>query len=232
MFLIGTTTSISTKGVSDYDPWCDFDDDGDIDIYDIVEIAGRYGTAGTPVNKTALLYNISNTFSELLSIIDSLNTTVIELENTVNYLNTTVIYLNETIICLNASQSALIYSDSSASSTSSETWTVMKSWIMPANTTSGGILICWNARMSGSPHLAGGMTAQCRLAVNGTVKAYASASFNYGSGSNSWGIPDTSKMYFVDAMEIDFTQDVTISVEGIKYNCNSVICDYLYIINF
>ncbi len=73
MFLIGTTTSISTKGVHDYDPWCDFDDDGDIDIYDIVDIAGRYGTTGTPINKTALLYNVNDTFTELLSRIDSLN---------------------------------------------------------------------------------------------------------------------------------------------------------------
>jgi len=29
-----------------YDAWYDFDDDGDIDIYDIVDIAGRYGTTG------------------------------------------------------------------------------------------------------------------------------------------------------------------------------------------
>jgi len=101
MFLIGTTTSVSTKDVHDYDPWYDFDDDGDIDIFDIVKIAGRYGTTGTPVNKTALLYNVSETFAELLSIIENLNTTIVELENTVNYLNNTVNYMNSTINYLN-----------------------------------------------------------------------------------------------------------------------------------
>ena len=41
-----------------YDAWYDFDDDGDIDIYDIVDIAGRYGTTGTPINKTELILNL------------------------------------------------------------------------------------------------------------------------------------------------------------------------------
>jgi hypothetical protein len=34
----------SSQGV--YDPWSDLDADGDIDIYDIVHIAGAYGTTG------------------------------------------------------------------------------------------------------------------------------------------------------------------------------------------
>ncbi len=78
-----------------YDPWVDHDHDGDIDIYDVVYLCARYGSKGTPINTTALLL-------ELLSKIDSLNTTVIELENTINYLNTTVINLNETVIYLNS----------------------------------------------------------------------------------------------------------------------------------
>jgi hypothetical protein len=38
----------------EYSPWGDLDDDGAINIYDIVWLAGRYGTTGTPMNKTAL----------------------------------------------------------------------------------------------------------------------------------------------------------------------------------
>ena len=38
---------VGTTAVNEYDPWADLDDDGDIDIYDIVDIAGRYGTTGT-----------------------------------------------------------------------------------------------------------------------------------------------------------------------------------------
>ena len=39
-FVIQMTSS------SRYDPWADLDEDGDVDIYDIVDIAGRYGTKG------------------------------------------------------------------------------------------------------------------------------------------------------------------------------------------
>ena len=66
LFLIGVTAS-------EYDPWYDFDDDGDIDIFDIVDIAARYGTTGAPINKTELLL-------ELQARIDTLNATVISLK--------------------------------------------------------------------------------------------------------------------------------------------------------
>jgi len=69
MFLfVGVTSS------TPYDAWYDFDDDGDIDIYDIVDIAGRYGTTGMPINKTELLL-------ELQARMDALNATVTALAN-------------------------------------------------------------------------------------------------------------------------------------------------------
>lgn len=71
MFLIGTTTSISTKGAHDYDPWCDLDDDGDIDIFDIVDIAGRYGSSGKPFNKTAALIELQAKVSVLEATISA-----------------------------------------------------------------------------------------------------------------------------------------------------------------
>lgn len=70
---VGVTSS------TPYDPWYDFDDDGDIDIYDIVDIAGRYGTTGTPINKTELLL-------EMQAKIEELNATVIDLEQRVSVL--------------------------------------------------------------------------------------------------------------------------------------------------
>jgi hypothetical protein len=42
-FLVQVTSS---QGV--YDPWCDQDSDGDIDIFDIVPAAAAYGTTGDP----------------------------------------------------------------------------------------------------------------------------------------------------------------------------------------
>jgi hypothetical protein len=53
--LVEATTNTYSKTTSSYDPRCDFDYDGDIDIFDIVYIAGRYGTTETPINDTPLL---------------------------------------------------------------------------------------------------------------------------------------------------------------------------------
>ena len=55
ILLASTFLLSATAETSPYDPWYDFDDDGDIDIFDTVDFAGRYGTTGVPINKTALL---------------------------------------------------------------------------------------------------------------------------------------------------------------------------------
>jgi hypothetical protein len=56
-----------------YDPWFDLNDDGVIDILDVVTVTSIYGSKGTPINKTALLL-------ELLSKIDNLEERVEMLE--------------------------------------------------------------------------------------------------------------------------------------------------------
>jgi hypothetical protein len=56
-----------------YDPWLDLNDDGTIDSTDLGILGAVWGTAGEPINKTALLL-------ELLSRIDTLNATVMELK--------------------------------------------------------------------------------------------------------------------------------------------------------
>lgn len=88
-FVAVSTSEFPSDPPGTYSPWADLDDDGDIDIFDIVWMAGRYGTTGTPINKTQLLL-------DLLLKIDQLNTTIIEQQNTINLLNETVIYLNNT----------------------------------------------------------------------------------------------------------------------------------------
>jgi hypothetical protein len=71
-----------------YDPWADINDNGKIDGTDITYICRLFGTAGDPINKTALLYNVNATLTELLSRIDQLNMTLIELQSKVNTLET------------------------------------------------------------------------------------------------------------------------------------------------
>ena len=50
--LVGVTSS------AEYDPWVDGNDDGIIDIVDIVNLAIRFGEEGTPINKTELLLDL------------------------------------------------------------------------------------------------------------------------------------------------------------------------------
>jgi len=54
-----------------YDPWYDFNSNGEIDIFDIVDIAGRYGTTGTPINTTELLLELQARIDELEVIVAS-----------------------------------------------------------------------------------------------------------------------------------------------------------------
>jgi len=123
--LVGVTMSdFPTDPDGEYSPWVDLNDDGIVDIFDVVWLASRYSTAGTPLNKTALLYNVSDTFNLLLSMIDDMNTTIVNMNvsdtfnlllsmiddmnttivnmgTTINHLNDTVNYLNNTCILLN-----------------------------------------------------------------------------------------------------------------------------------
>lgn len=54
------TVEEGEPSVSDYDPWCDINDDGKIDIKDIASVALKFGTTGTPINKTGLLLELQS----------------------------------------------------------------------------------------------------------------------------------------------------------------------------
>jgi hypothetical protein len=94
LFMIAPTRSQSTTGI-EYDPWADINDDGKIDMRDIRFVAKLFGTYGDPINKTALLYEVNATFTELLSRIDSLNSSLLNLEA---YLNTRIVTLNSSLV--------------------------------------------------------------------------------------------------------------------------------------
>jgi hypothetical protein len=81
-----STRSSTISSSSEYDPWRDLNDNGKIDIYDVVELCSSYGTTGTPINKTALLYNLNATYTELLSQINSLNVSLVNLQKRVDEL--------------------------------------------------------------------------------------------------------------------------------------------------
>jgi hypothetical protein len=104
MFMVLPTRS--QTGMGEYDPWVDLNDDGEIDLYDAINLANHFNTLGTPVNKTELLINVSDTFARLLSRIDVLNGSISKLENDLNELNATdLMMINDLRASLTALQS-------------------------------------------------------------------------------------------------------------------------------
>jgi len=100
-FLVNTTASSYETASVEHDPWIDLNDDGSIDLYDAVVLLTRFGSKGTPINKTQLLLELLEKIENLNATIIELNNTITEQQNTINVLNTTVTYLNETVVYLN-----------------------------------------------------------------------------------------------------------------------------------
>jgi hypothetical protein len=48
-----------------YDPWIDYNDDGKINLQDLVLLANSYGTSGAPINKTAIILDLQSRVSAL-----------------------------------------------------------------------------------------------------------------------------------------------------------------------
>jgi hypothetical protein len=76
-FCLTATLLIGVTSSADYDPWVDVNDDGIIDIVDLVNVAIRFGEEGTLINKTALLLNLQKK-------VDSLNSSLIELQSEID----------------------------------------------------------------------------------------------------------------------------------------------------
>lgn len=86
LFMVKPTIS---QSANEYDPWTDLNDDGKIDIFDLVKIALAFGTEGDPIDKTALLIEVNATFANLQSRMDALNSSLLDLWDAVNGLNYT-----------------------------------------------------------------------------------------------------------------------------------------------
>ena len=56
LFYVGVTSSIGV-----YDPWADYDQDGDVDIFDVVPIGDAYGTEGDSTRNVTVTICLSIT---------------------------------------------------------------------------------------------------------------------------------------------------------------------------
>lgn len=112
----------STLGTGEYDPWLDSNDDGKINILECIVLSGAFGTTGTPINKTELLYNINDTLATLLSKIDSLNQTIQLLETRIIDLEYDFSLLNPYIVSYNST-----YNATGAGTTETLSWVDMPS---------------------------------------------------------------------------------------------------------
>jgi hypothetical protein len=70
---------IRSGGVSKYDPWLDTDDNGRINMGDVVNVLDAFGSTGTPLEKAAILYdsgwlNITDKAGQYFNITHNLNT--------------------------------------------------------------------------------------------------------------------------------------------------------------
>jgi hypothetical protein len=55
LFMMATTRS--SPGMGEYNPWADINDDGIIDVFDAVILAGSAGATGTPLTKASIQYD-------------------------------------------------------------------------------------------------------------------------------------------------------------------------------
>jgi hypothetical protein len=88
VFLASTWLVSLTSSAGVYNPWYDLDDNGKIDIFDVVRMAGSYGTSGEPSEAKAALefdsgwINITDQRGQSLNVTHGLNSTDIMVDVT------------------------------------------------------------------------------------------------------------------------------------------------------
>ncbi len=75
-----TSSQTQTGDEPEYDPWCDINDDGKINIYDVVKVCARYGAKGTPIIKASITndtgwLDITDKAGQYFNITHNLNST-------------------------------------------------------------------------------------------------------------------------------------------------------------
>ena len=109
--MIVTTRSVGTDSIN-WNIWADINFDGMVDIYDAIHLANAYGSSGDSINKTALLLECNATYASLMSRMDYLNASFIDLLAAVEGMNATNLMplineLNSSLLGLQSDVTAL-----------------------------------------------------------------------------------------------------------------------------
>lgn len=85
-----------TTSQVEYDHWRDLNDDGVINIYDVVYLTSIYGAKGTPINKTQLLLEVLEKMESLNASLLALEAIIAEQQARISELETEIAILNAT----------------------------------------------------------------------------------------------------------------------------------------
>ena len=69
--LLALTMVVRMSSSATYDPWVDLDDSGDIDIFDVVTLAGSYATAGDPTKNVTIARRASTLAFSIASLYEA-----------------------------------------------------------------------------------------------------------------------------------------------------------------
>ena len=81
VFCLTATLLVGVTSSADYDPWKDIDDNGVINILDILGLAVMFGEEGTPINKTELLLDLQTRIAVAEADIADLSANMQGIEN-------------------------------------------------------------------------------------------------------------------------------------------------------
>lgn len=191
IFLAIASAPLSSQEGSSYDPWIDYNDDGDIDVNDLHELAAKYGTSGKPINKTELLLNLQ-------SRIEALEAKVQTLE-------------------INAVSSKFLYSDSAYFDLAknweqgSTEWVTAKTVTIPSNSLLNSTIIIYFNLVSYC-YIDDAWTAHLRITVSGIERLYWPWVPQYNNPPASY-LPMDTRLEAVKLNNIDNSAEVIINLD-------------------
>lgn len=199
--------TVGTSGTSttpQYDPWIDINDDGTINVLDLILVANGLGGTGDPINKTALLLELQSRVETLEAQTHSSNQTL------------------EVLINQSFGVPEFLYSNGGyfdlvkMGEQGTTGWVTAKTAIIPANTLKNGTIVVYLNWVS-YYYLDSSFGCYVRILVAGVEKAYWSWAPPINNPPASY-LPMDTYYEAVKLSGIDNSVDVTLNLD-LKIDC-------------